>query len=121
MYNCVSIAFFVFFSGSEYMPDEELLDMAYLTDEPAEPEPVAGSSTAPQKPTPATLHASQRGRKEGSQRRKRGDVPLWRLVNDANNAMDIPEWLGDIEPATTLSDPKEYFCMFFLLISCSIL
>lgn len=74
------------------MPDEEeLADMANLTDEPAEPEPVAGPSTASQKPTPETSHASRRGHKEVSQRRKRGEVPLWRLVNDTNNAMDIPE------------------------------
>lgn len=77
-------------------------------------EPIPGPSHAGQQPTPGPSHAGQEQRKS-TQPRNRRVIPLWRQIGATNSALDQPEWLGEIEPATTVRHPVEYFRDFFSL------
>ncbi|KAK3868826.1 hypothetical protein Pcinc_025863 [Petrolisthes cinctipes] len=81
-------------------------------------EPTPGPSHAGQEPTPGPSHAGQeptpgQEQRKLTQPRNRRMIPLWRQMGATNSALDPPEWLGNIEPATTVRNPVEYFRDFF--------
>ena len=64
-----------------------------------EPEPQPGPSRAPE-PTAATTSKSRKNKKK--------DAPKWRQTS-TDTARTVPDWLGHMEPATTIKSPVEYF------------
>ena len=64
-----------------------------------QPEPQPGPSRAPE-PTAATTSKSRKNKKK--------DAPKWRQTS-TDTAWTVPDWLGHMEPATTIKSPVEYF------------
>ena len=93
--------FFTLQTGSDYVPEEgELSELTILRNETEEdPQP---------RPGPSAPQAHQNFR-----RRQRGEIPLWRQLSGSDTALEIPEWLGYIEPSVSVKCPVDCFKTFF--------